>query len=181
MKFFGVLCIVLLYSICSGQSYRPADATAPSKIVITSKDEPGEPLVVTGRVFAEDGRTPLAGVSVYVYHTDKRGYYSGESTGNSNPRLRGWMRTDEQGTYEYRTIKPGAYPQGGAPAHIHYVVTGPGYKEKVFEIVFEGDPQLSDRIKADARNEDSGFSLRPITRDKDGTLRVVQDIKLRRE
>lgn len=181
MKFFGLLLIVLICSICSGQSYRPAGSDAPSKIVITPNDEPGDPLVVTGTVFAADGKTPLAGVSVYVYHTDVRGYYSGDTTNNSNPRLRGWMRTDGQGRYEYRTIKPGAYPQRGVPAHIHYVVSAQGYKEKVFEIVFEGDPHLSDRIKADAQNEDSGFSLRPISRDKDGVLRVVQDIKLKRE
>ncbi|MBF8248477.1 MAG: hypothetical protein HW374_1277, partial [Bacteroidetes bacterium] len=46
------------------------------KAVITSKDEPGETMIVSGRVFAPDGKTPVEGISVHVYHTDAKGYYN---------------------------------------------------------------------------------------------------------
>ena len=65
---------------------------------------------MAGRVFKTDGVTPLAAASVYVYHTDEKGYYTPNGNDNRNPRLRGYMRTDAQGHYEFNTIKPGPYP-----------------------------------------------------------------------
>ncbi len=161
------------------QAPQVAEKNAPSKVTITSKDEPGERLIVSGKVFGKDGRTPLAGASVYVYHTDAKGLYTTGTNDSKNPRLRGYLRTDEQGRYEFATIKPGHYPDNTIPAHIHYVVTAPGYKERIFEIVFEGDRFINDRIRTDAAKEESGFSIRPLERDKQGMLRCVQDIKLR--
>ncbi|MBI3006203.1 MAG: hypothetical protein HYY49_12430 [Ignavibacteriales bacterium] len=49
---------------------------SPWKIVIASKDEPGERMIVSGRVIAADGKTPVAGIRVQVYHTDAKGYYN---------------------------------------------------------------------------------------------------------
>ena len=160
------------------QAPQVADKNAPSKITITSKGEPGERLIVAGKVFGKDGRTPLTGASVYVYHTDAKGLYTPDTNDSKNPRLRGYMRTDDQGRYEFATIKPAHYPNNTIPAHIHYVVTAPGYKERIFEIVFEGDRFINDRIRTDAAKDDSGFSIRPLGRDQQGVLRCVQDIKM---
>jgi len=157
-----------------------AERDAPSKITIAGKQEQGERLIVAGRVFAQDGVTALAGASVYVYHTDVKGYYSPGVNDNRNPRLRGYMRTDAQGRYEFSTIKPGSYPNTRIPAHVHYVVTAAGYSERIFEIVFEGDPFLDDRVRREAVNEWSGFSLRRLDKDEQGAWRCTQDIKLRR-
>lgn len=180
MKLAVVLSIMLLSSVCSGQAPHVADKNAPSKITIAAKEEPGERLTVTGTVYDAEGK-PIEGVSVYVYHTDDKGHYTPNGNDNRNPRLRGYMRTDRQGRYEFSTIKPGSYPNSRNPAHIHYVVTAPGYREKIFEIVFEGDPFIDDRIRADAKKEESNFSIRPLERDREGVLRCAQDIKLRRE
>ncbi len=180
MKHFGILLIVLLTSVCSGQSPKLAASDASWKTVVAPLSEPGERLTVSGTVYAADGKTPLEGVSVYVYHTDIKGYYSSETTNNSNPRLHGTMRTNAQGRYEFETIKPGPYPSARVPAHIHYVVNAPGYRQKIFEIVFEGDAFINDEMRASAQSEDSIFSIRPLEKDKAGMLRCVQDIKLRR-
>jgi protocatechuate 3,4-dioxygenase beta subunit len=181
MKHFAILFIVLLNTVCSGQSQKLTASDATWKIIVAAKDEPGERLVVSGTVYAADGKTPLAGVSVYVYHTDIKGYYSGETTNNSNPRLHGTMLTDARGRYEFETIKPGPYPAARVPAHIHYVVKASGYKEKIFEIVFEGDTLINEQIREDARSEDSIFSIRPLEKQKDGLLKCVQDIVLRKQ
>ena len=156
-----------------------AEKNAPSTITIAAGNEPGQRLIVAGRVFGSDGSTPLAGASVYVYHTDAKGYYSPGTNDNRNPRLRGYMRTDGQGRYEFSTIKPGPYPNNRIPAHIHYVVTAEGYRERVFEIVFEGDPNLDENVRREAAKEWTGFSLRQLEKDSRGFWRCTQDIKMR--
>src|SRR5947207_12895384 len=87
---------------------QPPDVTDQPKELssiarIAPKGEPGTPLVISGRIVGPDGKTPLAGVVVYAYHTDVEGNYqrtgqSGEA-GESHPRLRGWAKTDEQGQF----------------------------------------------------------------------------------
>jgi len=157
-----------------------AEKGAPSKITIAAKEEPGERLIVAGRVLSPDGVTPLADASLYVYHTDVKGLYTPGANDNRNPRLRGYMRTDAQGRYEFSTIKPGSYPNSRVPAHIHYVVTAAGYNERIFEIVFEGDPFLNDRVRQESANEWRGGALRRLEKDRQGVWRCTQDIKLRR-
>jgi protocatechuate 3,4-dioxygenase beta subunit len=177
------ICVLLALAIspnAAAQAPTVADKDAPSKITIANREEPGERLTVAGRVLGQDGVTPLAGASVYVYHTDVKGYYSPGANDNRNPRLRGYMRTDAQGRYEFSTIKPGSYPNSRVPAHIHYVVTAAGFTERVFEIVFEGDPFLSDNVRQDAAREWSGFSLRRLEKDDRGVWRCTQDVRLKR-
>jgi len=180
MKSISILLALTAWLNPTAQAPTIAEKDAPSKITIAAKQEPGERLIVAGRVFKPDGVTPLAAASVYVYHTDVKGYYTRGANDNRNPRLRGYMRTDVQGGYEFSTIKPGSYPNSRVPAHIHYVVTAAGYSERIFEIVFEGDPFLDDRVRQDAANEWSGFSLRRLQKDDQGVWRCTQDIKLRR-
>ncbi|MCI0391280.1 MAG: protocatechuate 3,4-dioxygenase [Acidobacteria bacterium] len=180
MKLMSLLTICFLSLTFSAQAPQIAEKNAPSKITITTKEEPGERLVVSGIVFGSDGKTPLAGASVYVYHTDAKGLYTPGTNDNRNPRLRGYMRTDAQGRYEYSTIKPASYPNTRTVAHIHYVVTAPGYKERIFEIVFEGDPFIDDRIRADAAKEGSAFSIRTLTRDQQGVWHCTQEVKMQK-
>jgi protocatechuate 3,4-dioxygenase beta subunit len=102
------------------------------RTTIAGKNEPGEPLEIRGVIYQKDGRTPAPGVILYVYHTDAKGYYSpapGQTQGRRNGHLRGWMKTDAQGRYELRTIRPAPYPSRDNPAHIHAVVKEPGKNE----------------------------------------------------
>lgn len=174
-----VLVVILFLLFGVPQASQVAEKNASSKTTIMAKDEPGERLTVSGKVLGKDGK-PLTQVSVYVYQTDAKGLYTpGATNDNRNPRLRGYMRTDEQGRYEFATIKPASYPNSTIPAHIHYVVNAPGYKERIFEIVFEGDKFITDSIRSDAAREDSGFSIRSLERDKQGSWRCTQDVNLR--
>jgi protocatechuate 3,4-dioxygenase beta subunit len=149
------------------------------KTVITSKDEPGEPLIVSGTVYKPDGKTPAEGVTVYVYHTDAEGYYRKGNNSSSNPRLYGTMITNAEGKYEYRTIKPAAYPGGGNPAHVHYVISGKGYSKQYDELQFEGDRWLRNPNLTASQRTDTFLSVRPLTKDQDGVWRVVKDIRLK--
>jgi protocatechuate 3,4-dioxygenase beta subunit len=115
---------------------------------------------------------------VHVYHTDAEGYYRKGDNSSPNPRLKGTMMTNAQGQYEYRTIKPAAYPGGGNPAHVHYVISGKGYAKQYDEVQFEGDRWLKNPNLSDSQRADNFLSVRPLTKDKAGVWRVVKDLRL---
>jgi protocatechuate 3,4-dioxygenase beta subunit len=155
---------------------------APDKLswntVIPPSGERGEALVISGKIYKPDGITPAAGVVLFVYHTDVTGYYN-EHDDASHPRLKGWMKTDADGRYEFRTIRPGAYPHRTTPAHIHAHVYGPGYSERSIEDYwFEDDPRINSQERAHASEQGSHPVIVSLKRGSDGVWRGVRDIKL---
>ncbi|MEE8137802.1 MAG: hypothetical protein V3T81_02860 [Thermoanaerobaculia bacterium] len=142
---------------------------------IAGADEPGERVVVEGRVLDGDGMTPLAGITVFVFHTDARGHYSGEGMDESNARLCGLVRTDAMGRYRFETIRPAPYATGRVAAHIHYQVWGPGVRRQSFLLQFEGDPLLGERGR-DASGNPVWARIRPLTLDADGVFHVERDL-----
>ena len=148
------------------------------KTSICTEKEPGEPLIVSGTIFAPDGRTPLEGISLFVYQTDATGVYTTSGGDNRNTRIHGSMRSNAEGRYEFRTIKPGSYPGSRNPAHIHAYVSGPGYPEYwIDEYHFNDDPFISDEEKQKAASLGSFSPILKLTR-SDGVLRAVRDIKV---
>jgi protocatechuate 3,4-dioxygenase beta subunit len=160
---------------------RIAPATAPSSGEVAPAGEPGERLEVKGVVYAADGRTPAAKASLYVYQTDARGHYRpDDAMGNQNPRLMLLLRADAAGRYSFRTIRPGSYPGTRVPQHIHYEVGAPGHATRIFEIVFEQDPLVTDEIRSQAAQPGSIFSIRRIEAGPGGVGQVTQDVVLGR-
>jgi protocatechuate 3,4-dioxygenase beta subunit len=158
---------------------------APSRVVVASQDEPGERLVVSGRVL--DRGQPVAGVSIYVFQTDTDGRYSKVLTGNEaelDPRLFGVMRSDANGAYEFETIRPGYYD--GNPAHVHYLVRAPGYFPLLLDLWFEDDTELRTRREAGRPEIPASFpkntvAIRPVTRDAAGVWHATRDIDMVRQ
>lgn len=152
-------------------------ATPRSRITIAPPGEPGTPLVVTGTVFRPDGETPAAGVVVYLYQTDITGVYAppGEP-----PRLRGWLRTDAEGRYEVRTVRPASYPTGRIAAHIHTQLWGGGAATQWnSDLLFADDPYLSGEEKRRSAAAGRFGSICDPARDADGTLRCTLDLRLK--
>ncbi len=120
------------------------------RAVLAPEGEPGERMRIRGRLLTPSG-DPAAGHLMYFYHTNARGVYAG---GEDEPkwsyrrwhgRLDGFLRTNEKGEYEIESIRPGSYPDGSEPAHIHCAVRTPGGSSFwVMDFVFEGDPLLTD-------------------------------------
>ena len=156
-----------------GTVCRDREATA-SSIVIAPTSEPGERLVVTGKVLRGADRSPVAGARVLAFHTDAKGYYSDGGMDENNARLCGVLRTDAEGSFRIETIRPAHYATGGPPAHVHFEVTPPSGDTKRFVLNFEGDPLLGGR-RAGERWED----VRPATQAADGTLAVERDLWIR--
>lgn len=159
---------------CRDQS--PAGAS----LRLAEDSEPGQRLIVTGRVVAGDGRTPVAGIMVYAYQADAAGRYSarGGPDDNQSPRLCGVLRTDAAGRFRLDSVRPGSYAGGGS-AHIHFEVWREGGARRPFVLTFEEQPapRGADPAAAAAAGE-RGADRRPVVRDARGVWHCVRDLRL---
>jgi protocatechuate 3,4-dioxygenase beta subunit len=156
--------------------------TRQATTVLVPPDEPGEPLIVSGTI-RDTGGQPIAGALMYVFHADAKGYYTPDRPMDEpNARLFGYMKTAADGCYQFRTIRPGGYPQAPIPQHIHMTVTAPGYRDhkcrSTCQLVFEDDPRMTAEWQAWA--EKGGNPVLSVTRDQDGVRKCVYDIVLER-
>jgi len=107
----------------------------------------GEVVEVSGRVLDEDG-SPVANALVDVWQANTHGRYAHEDDPNPaplDPNFQGWakLKTDADGHYRFKTIKPGPYQVGEAwsrPPHIHFKVARRGFHELTTQMYFAGDP-----------------------------------------
>jgi hydroxyquinol 1,2-dioxygenase len=132
-----------------------------------SHGSPGEPTEVSGRVLTPDGK-PIAGAVLDVWQTAANGFYSTQDANQDRFNLRGRFRTDAKGAFFFRTIKPVSYPVptdgpvGGIlnamgrhpmrPAHIHFIVSAPGYESVATHLFAEGDPYLDSDVVFGVKN-----------------------------
>lgn len=117
-------------------------------------DGKGEPLIVSGLVLDLNG-DPIPGALVDVWQTNDDGFYDVQQKGiQPDWNLRGVFTAEEDGRYWFRSSKPRYYPipddgpvgkllsaLGRHPnraAHIHFIVTAPGY-EPIVTHVFPDD------------------------------------------
>ncbi|MBI4608138.1 MAG: intradiol ring-cleavage dioxygenase [Candidatus Rokubacteria bacterium] len=116
----------------------------------------GETTFVSGRVTGLNG-APLAGALLDIWHAAPNGFYGGQASAPEFS-LRGKFRTDGDGRYAFRTVKPASYPipvdgpvgkmvvalgrQIYRPAHIHFIVSAKGYETLCTHIFVADDPYL---------------------------------------
>jgi protocatechuate 3,4-dioxygenase beta subunit len=155
-----------------------------SATTIPLAGEPGERLVLSGRVLKPDGATPAAGVVVYAYHTNATGVYPTRGNERGWDRrhgyLRGWIMTGPDGEYRFDTIRPGPYPGRGDPAHVHLIVKEPDRREYwIDEVVFGDDVRVDERYRV-AQGNRGGSGIIPLTRDPSGIWIGRRDIVLER-
>jgi protocatechuate 3,4-dioxygenase beta subunit len=163
-----------------------ATQTLPSPVSVgrtnlVSPDEPGDRLLIHGTIFAADRKTPVTNAVLRIYHTDASGLYSREvnnAEGERNARLQALLQTDGRGRYEVHTIMPGRYPGGKTPAHVHFLVSAPGYNDRNATFSFSGDPALTPEDYEKHGRDGSFSSVRPAERGADGILRCQRDVRL---
>jgi protocatechuate 3,4-dioxygenase beta subunit len=141
---------------CEGALERDPASLGWSTRIGTGED-PGEPLLLSGTVFHNDGRSPAAGVVIYAHHTNSDGRYANGTQespwSRRHGRLRGWVRTGADGRYAFRTIRPAPYPSRTDPAHIHLMIVEPGHPPYwIDDVVFEGEYGVDGAYRGEREN-----------------------------
>lgn len=127
-----------------------------------SPESEGDVCVVRGRIVSVTG-DPIPDAQIDVWQANTKGFYDVQQPGiQTVGNGRGLFRADENGEFNFRSVVPSYYPiptdgpVGGLlnatarhpyrPAHIHFIVTAPGFKELTTHIFVGG----SEYIDSDA-------------------------------
>lgn len=138
---------------------------APFRGKVTPPMAPGKLLVISGTVWSHATKRPIPNAVLDVWQADHKGVYDFQTaktsarrpvipearnfTGRTQPasskfanRIR--LLTDENGRYEYETIKPAAYNVGTQvrPSHIHYMAQARGHARLITQCYFKGDKHI---------------------------------------
>jgi hydroxyquinol 1,2-dioxygenase len=140
-----------------GPFYRAGAPELPASASI-SQDGKGETVIVRGQVLSTAGQ-PIANALLDVWQGNDEGLYEGQDPNQPEMNLRGKFRTDTDGCYEFRAVKPAPYqvPMDGPagrlltalgrspyrPAHIHLQVSAPGFAPLTTHLFVKGDPYLA--------------------------------------
>ena len=132
---------------------------APFQTQLAGPNEPGERLIISGKVYSSDCRSRLPNTLIEIWQANKAGAYDTDKPGNFTERgdfhLRAMMLTDQQGNYEFETIMPGTYPippnlpglerYAGLtrPAHIHFRVSESLHVPLTTQLYFKEDPHIA--------------------------------------
>jgi hydroxyquinol 1,2-dioxygenase len=139
-----------------GPFYREDTPVLPAGAAITANDAAPQ-LVIFGRVLNDAG-APVADAKVEVWQTDPDGAYDLQAIDPSGMDYRATFRTDAEGRYFFRATYPLGYmiPMDGPvgamiraqsrhgcrPAHTHFLIGAPGYRELVTSIYYGYDPYI---------------------------------------
>ena len=147
-----------------GPFHRLGAPDLPAGGNIAPLDETGIPTLVCGRVLDLDGK-PIEGAVLDVWQAQSNGLYDSQDQSLSGLHMRGKFRTDTEGRYLVRTVRPVHYPipsdgpvgrmlsatgrHPWRPAHIHFVVSAEGYEPVTTHIFDRTDEYLgSDAVFA---------------------------------
>jgi protocatechuate 3,4-dioxygenase, beta subunit len=152
-----------------------------SSVALPDFNDKGPKIEISGIVYQRDGLTPARGVVLYVYHTDQKGVYptKGGEKGwaKRHGYIRGWIKTDNNGFYQFKTLRPAPYPGRNAAEHIHITVKEPDKNEYyIDEYLFADDPLLPKTANNKPRGGDGIITLQPA--DKDGVRHATRHIIL---
>lgn len=133
-----------------------------------SKRDKSEEILLWGTVRNAAGES-IANAKLMVWQTSSHGSYDLQEGDGSAIDYRGTFRADAQGRYHLRTVRPLGYfipmdgpvgdlvraqrREGCRPAHIHFLISAPGYREMVTalylrdqyletDVVFGASPEL---------------------------------------
>src|SRR3954469_13164945 len=139
-------------------------------------------LNVVGRVLDLKGE-PVRNAKVEIWQANTHGRYTHPSDHNTaplDPNFEGsaLLTADNDGRYQFKTIKPAAYPAGPnrmRPAHIHFQVSG-RQDRLVTQMYFDGDPyNATDRFLQTAMQQTKLLiaKLSPPTREMEPESKLV--------
>jgi hydroxyquinol 1,2-dioxygenase len=173
-----------------GPFYVPGSpARARGESMLVDADD-GDRVVIRGTV-TDDAGTPLAGATLDCWQNATAGFYAVQQPGvQSADNLRGVYTTDDDGTYEVRTVRPVPYPipfdgpvgdvlrangRGWMrPGHTHMWVRADGYKDLITHVFDEETAYLREDAVFGVRDS----LVRRFEPDESGELATTFDIVL---
>jgi len=115
----------------------------------------GEDVWVSGRITSIDGK-PIPNAVLDIWQAKADGIYDLQTGGEFE--LRGRVKANARGEYAFKSYKPKFYsvPMDGPvgdlvratgnhhmrPAHMHAIVSAPGYQQVITHVFVEGDPYI---------------------------------------
>jgi hydroxyquinol 1,2-dioxygenase len=140
-----------------GPFYREGAPELPLGASIVAKPSAPE-IVLYGRVTDNAGK-PLPGALVQVWQTSEHGLYDLQAENAAEVMdLRANFRSDAEGGYHFRTVRPLGYSipmdgpvgemvraqhrHGFRPSHIHFLIGADGYRELVTALYFGDDEHI---------------------------------------
>jgi hydroxyquinol 1,2-dioxygenase len=115
----------------------------------------GDDVWVSGRVLSVDGE-PIPGATLDIWQVRADGVYDLQTEGEFE--LRGRVKANDKGEYAFASYKPTSYsiPVDGPvgkivratgnhhmrPAHMHAIVSAPGFEQVITHVFVDGDPYL---------------------------------------
>lgn len=144
----------------------------------------GEPLFVDVTITDPAGK-PVGGATVDVWHSDTEGFYDVQREGGALAR-RARFVSDPEGRLRFRSTTPAAYPipydgpvgdmlkatnrHPWRPAHVHFMISAPGFRRLVTHVFVDGDPYLdSDAVFGVKESLIDAFPRQPAGAAPDGT------------
>jgi hydroxyquinol 1,2-dioxygenase len=140
-----------------GPFYRQDSPTMKLGDSIVTKPSKGTEVVIYGQVVDSAGKG-IPGASIEIWQPDETGNYDLQLHDPSEMDLRGHFYADSDGRYYMRTVAPLGYmiPMDGPvgdmiraqkrhgfrPAHIHFLVGAPGYRELATALYLSGDEHI---------------------------------------
>jgi catechol 1,2-dioxygenase len=126
--------------------------------IVANTDE-GDNTYMHGSVTDYRTGEPIEGAELDVWHTAPNGLYEQQDPNQPDFNLRGRFTTGKDGAYSFYCLRPTSYPipyDGPAgkllqlldrhpyrPAHIHFIISAPGYKPIVTQIFDRQDKYIS--------------------------------------
>ena len=117
----------------------------------------GTPCYFEGKVSGVGGE-PVAGANLEIWMADDEGNYDVQYDDLDHPQGRGHLSSAEDGRYWFWSVLPEAYPiphdgpvgdllkatgrHPWRPAHIHFMISAPGYKTCTTHVFVDGDKYL---------------------------------------
>ncbi|KFY97661.1 hypothetical protein V500_01968 [Pseudogymnoascus sp. VKM F-4518 (FW-2643)] len=129
---------------------------------LMSHDTNGDPCLVVCTIKDVHGE-PISGVTIDIWETDSSGHYDVQHADRPGPDGRCVMRSDDEGVFWFKAIKPVPYPiphdgpvgkllkllyrHPWRPAHMHFMFEKPGWDHLITALYIRGDPyETSDAV-----------------------------------
>jgi len=106
---------------------------------------------------------PIADAEIDIWHSSPEGFYEQQDPKQAPMNLRGKFRTDKEGHFWFRSVKPAGYPipvdgpvgdlvragrrHNFRPAHLHFLIFKEGFKTLISQIYVNDDDKLETDVQ----------------------------------